>query len=46
MMGLQVELDHGGTYLFAHERETGGKVILSHDMEQWSKMKHAPEYYD
>lgn len=46
MMGLQVELDHGRTYLFAHERETGGKVILSHDMEQWSKMKHAPEYYD
>lgn len=81
MMGLQIELDHGGTYFFARdaaylavnygppllpasfmynledyyasheklrklEKETGGKVIFSHDMKQWSAMKHAPEYYN
>lgn len=69
MMGLQIELDHGGTYLFARdaaylalnygppslpasfmynlenyyasheklrklEKETGGKIIFSHDMKQ------------
>lgn len=30
----------------AWEKETGGRIIMSHYKEQWESMKHAPDYYD